>query len=638
MLNGIRKAATNWLGRLVLIVIMGVLILSFAIWGIGDMLRVQGATSVASVGGVEIGMEQVRRTYQNSLEELSQRARRRITNDEAKLIGLDKQVMARLITEASLDQRVGVLGLNIPQDDVVASVTSDPTFKGADGKFDSRRLFEMIRQAGLNEPLFLAEQKKSLLRRQLAAGLGGETVPSRTLMDAAYRFVSEQRTINYFLLPATNANDIAAPAEDVLKTYFESRKNDFRAPEYRKITLVSALPAELGVDLTVTDDDLRRVYERGLAAGRFGSPAKRHAQQVLFPTEAEAMAALLRMSGGAHFEAILADRKIKLEDADLGLKTRAEFADPATAEAVFTTEEGGISTPFKTSFGFGLVRVSKIEPGTEIPFETAKASLGDEAKALKLRSDAKIQQRLDEVQKKIEDAKTAGKALAEAAPAAGLVVQTIDAISATGTDKVGAKVNLAGDAETLKAIFQSDIGLDNEAIRLREGGLVWFEIAGVEPARDRPFDEVKAEALLRWRTDEASRLLVEKANGYVKRLEAGEEPGDVARSAGAEILEISVNRREGGAVGPTGAAQAFAVKIGGAASASTIEGGRVVLKVTNTAVTPLDPASGIGVQLSKQLGEQLGEDMVTQYVQRLQSELGANINQRLLQSAIGGGS
>ena len=104
MLDGIRKASKNWLGRAVLTVIMGILVLSFAIWGIGDMLRVTGSTFVAKVGKTEISAETFRNSYNTTLEQVSQQLRRRLTNDEARAFGLDRQVLSRLISEAALDQ------------------------------------------------------------------------------------------------------------------------------------------------------------------------------------------------------------------------------------------------------------------------------------------------------------------------------------------------------------------------------------------------------------------------------------------------------------------------------------------------------------------------------------------------------
>jgi peptidyl-prolyl cis-trans isomerase D len=637
MLDGIRKAANNWLGRIVLTIIMGVLILSFAIWGIGDMLRVQGNTAVATVGKTVIDAEQVRRTYTNALDDLSQRSRTRVTTEQAKAFGLDRQVIARLVSEAALDQKAKDFGLNLADEDVARITMAEPAFKGPSGQFDRARFYDVLRQAGMNEAMFFNEQKRSLMRRTIASAVGGEPPPPQVLLDAAYRYLTEERTLSYIVLPPSLLGEIAAPDEAALKSFFEGRKGDFRAPEYRKVTLLSALPAEIGVDLTVTEADLRRVYDRGIAAGQLGTPSKREVLQILYANEAEAKAAAEKLAAGTSFEALMEAKGVKPADANLGLKARREFADPAVAEASFALDEGQVSAPVKTGFGYALVKVARIDAGSEVPFDTAKDSLGELAKAEKLRSDPKIQNRLDEIQKKVEEAKIAGKALAEAAPLVGLALRSIDALDATGRDKAGKPVPLPGSEETLKAIYQSDIGLDNEALRLRDGGLVWFEIAAVEAARERTLDEAKAEVLGKWRSEEVARGLAARAEALVKRIEAGEALAAVAE--GVEIKTAKVTRQNGGALGAIGTGAAFAVAPGKATSASLpSDQGRVVLKVDESRASPLDPASGVGLQFKKQLGEQLGEDLVTQYIQRVQSELGTKIDQRLLQNAIGGNS
>src|SRR6476469_5667214 len=93
MMEGLRKAGQSWLGRIVVTIMYGFLILSFAIWGIGDMLRQTGRQVVAKVGSTEISAVAFRDAYQTELQSLSRRARRPITNEEARAYGLDRQVL-----------------------------------------------------------------------------------------------------------------------------------------------------------------------------------------------------------------------------------------------------------------------------------------------------------------------------------------------------------------------------------------------------------------------------------------------------------------------------------------------------------------------------------------------------------------
>ena len=150
--------------------------------------------------------------------------------------------------------------------------------------------------------------------------------------------------------------------------------------------------------------------------------------------------------------------------------------------------------------------------------------------------------------------------------------------------------------------------------------------------------EVKADLLARWKVEETTKKLSAMAADLVAKLDGGADIADLAKGVGVEAQALTINRNAGGAIGANGAAQAYAVAIGKAASASLDAGGRAVLKVTESKLAPLDPASGVALQIRKELSAQLGEDVLTQYVQRVQSVLGASINQRMLQMALGGGS
>src|ERR687884_541771 len=105
MLRGLRKASSNWLGKVVMGAVVGFLVISFAIWGIGDIFRGFGRSSVAKIGDTEIGVEQFRQIYNDRLQQIGAQAGRPITADQARAFGLDRQILGQLISDTALDQR-----------------------------------------------------------------------------------------------------------------------------------------------------------------------------------------------------------------------------------------------------------------------------------------------------------------------------------------------------------------------------------------------------------------------------------------------------------------------------------------------------------------------------------------------------
>src|SRR6185437_5237043 len=261
MLRGIHKASSTWLGRAVMAVIMGGLGVSFAIWGIGDMFRGFGLNSAIKIGDTEISIDQFRQYYNDRLQQISRQAGRPIAPDQARALGIDRQVLSQLVAETTLDEQAKALRLGVSNDDIATRITSDPSFRGINGQFDRDRFQQIIRQAGFTEGRFVEEQRRVILRRQIVLSLSGDIRVPATAMDAVNQYQNEKRAIEYLTLGPAQTGDIPAPTADALSKYFEERKAVFRAPEYRKVTLLSMAPADLAKPDAVTDADAKAYYE-----------------------------------------------------------------------------------------------------------------------------------------------------------------------------------------------------------------------------------------------------------------------------------------------------------------------------------------------------------------------------------------
>jgi peptidyl-prolyl cis-trans isomerase D len=246
---------------------------------------------------------------------------------------------------------------------------------------------------------------------------------------------------------------------------------------------------------------------------------------------------------------------------------------------------------------------------------------------------------VQDLRDKIEDERASGKTLDEAAKVAGLQVRTIDAVDQSGEDKTGSQIaDLPEKDALLKAVFASDIGVDNETLNTRDGGFVWFEVAGIDRARDRTLDEVKDKVLAAWRDDEIARKLTEKANDLAKTL-ATASMEEVAKAQGD--LEVKHNDavKRGGAEGLTAAAVAriFAVPVGEAGSAAGDGQTRILFKILDSTVPPLDTESDVTKGIETQLKSALSEEVLTEYITKLQTDLGVTVNQTAFRAAVGGG-
>src|ERR1700686_3870454 len=172
MLRGMRKASSNWLGKIIMATVMGVLIVSFGVWGIADIFRGFGQSTLAKVGHTEISTEQFRQIYTERLQQIGRQFGRPLTMEQARAFGLDRQVLQQTIAEAALDEEARRLGLGQSNDETMRMIFNDPSFRGGNGAFDPGRFQTVIRQFGFSEQRYVADQRRGWLRRQIAGAIG----------------------------------------------------------------------------------------------------------------------------------------------------------------------------------------------------------------------------------------------------------------------------------------------------------------------------------------------------------------------------------------------------------------------------------------------------------------------------------
>jgi peptidyl-prolyl cis-trans isomerase D len=634
MLRGIHKATSTWIGKAVMGTIMGGLIISFAIWGIGDIFRGFGANSVAKIGGTEISIEQFRQYYSDQLQRLSRQAGRPITSDQARAIGLDRQLIGQMVAETTLDEQARKLRLGLSNEDIAQRIVTDQNFLGANGQFDRARFEQIIRQAGFTETRYVNEQRNVLLRRQIAQSISGDLRVPTSMLTAINQFQNEKRTIEYIALTAAQAGDIPAPTPEQLGKYFDERKVLFRAPEYRKVTLLSLTPADIAKPETITDEEAKAFFDKNQSS--FGTPEKRELRQMAFPTAEEAAAAADKLSKGMSWADLVKERNLKESDLDLGVVTKADIIDPAVADAAFALKSGETSTPVKGAFGSVILQVGKIEPGSQ----KAYAEVAAEIKKGIAEQRAKTE--LSALRDKIEDERAAGSTLAETAKKLNLKSVTYDSVDRAGRGTNGGQIpNLPKTPDVINAAFTTDVGVDTDALQLPGGGFLWYDVTGITRSRDRPLDEVKELVEQRWRDDEAATRLQKKADDMVAKLKAGATLADVAKEIGFTVGSTAGIQR-GKPTPQTPAKLIDAVFKAQKGTAAATEGDsqtqRFVFRVIDVVEPTLDEASPETKQLSSTLQNSYADDIIGEYIGQLEAEYGVKINQQALSQVVGGGT
>jgi peptidyl-prolyl cis-trans isomerase D len=604
------------------------------VWGIGDIFRGFGLNSVAKIGSTEISIEQFRQFYTDRLQQFGRQLGRAITPDQARGLGLDRQLLGQLVAETALDEQSRKLRLGLADADIAQRITGDPTFRGPNGQFDRARFEQTIRQAGYSESRFVEEQRRITLRRQIAQSIsGGLNVPV-TAQAAIYQFQNEKRSIEYLPLGAAQAGDISVPTPEVLAKYFDERKVLFRAPEYRKLTLLSLAPADVAKPGAVPDADTHNYYEQHI--NDYGSPERRVLRQIVFPNADEAAAAHERIAKGLSFADLAKERGMKESDIDVGMVAKADLIDPVVADAAFALKSGEVSAPVKGRFGTVLMQIDKIVPSQQKTYEEVAAQIKREI------AEARAKTEIGNLRDKLEDERAGGSTLAETAKKLELKSRTIEAVDRSGRGLDGKPIaDLPKTPDVVDAAFSSDIGVDSDPLQLPAGGFLWYDVTGITPSRERPLDEVKDQVATRWRDDEIGKRLQTKADDMLGKLKAGTAFAQAASEAGLKVeTAADLQRRKPAGFLPAKVVDAvFKTPKGAPASAEgDQQTARFVFRVTDVIDPKLDAASPEAKQLSTTLQNSYADDVIGEYIARLENDFGVTVNQPALNQVIGGGT
>lgn len=626
MLTFLRDAARSWIAKLLLIL----LVLSFAVWGISGSIFGGVGNSVVTVGDTKVSVLEYRLAYDRQVNMLSQQFGTPITREQARAFGIDNQVLAQLIAGAALDEQAREMRLGLSRDRLAALTAEDPAFRGPDGRFDRAQFEWVLRQIGMRPQDYLKNREQVAIREQIVEAVSDGLAAPATFLQALAQYRGEDRTVEYIVLPRSLVEPVDAPSQEVLNAFFEENKASYAAPEYRRISYVKLEPEDIADPEAITEEDARSHYDRTIV--RYTTPEKRTIEQLVFATEDDAKAALDKIRGGATFDEVVAEQGKSLADVRLGTFQKDRVADPEIAEAAFALEAGAVSDVVAGAFGPILVRVTAIEPAVVRPFEEVAQEIrrdmaNDEANRI-----------LTDVHDAYEDARAAGESMAEAASRQRLKVVTIEAVDRSGKTPEGTILTDLPESNTLlREAFDTEVNVENPAISIGSMGFLYYEVEGVTPARERTLDEVRDQVVADWTSREADTRLIARASEIQKQLADG---GDLAAIAGELGLEVQTRHgltREAtdAGLGEGGVAAAFNVGRGEAGTArGTDSETHIVFRVTEVTQPLGAGADSVPAEERTRIASGIGDDLLDQLVARLQGQYGVSIDRGAVEQAL----
>ena len=521
MLDKLREGAQGKVAK----VILGLIILSFALAGVGSYLNGPARTAPATVNGNDISAPALENAYRNErarMESQMGEAFNQLAANPDYMKQFRRGVLDRLIDQALIDDKARSLGLRVSDEQIKQAIVAMPEF-AENGKFSNDRYLQLIRRAGMTPEMFRDSLRQDMVRQQLMGAVLGSEFALKGEAEQLDRLYNQTRDLRLIRLAASAYVGGIEVSDAEVEQFYKANSARFMNDETVKVDYLLLDAANLGKNIKVTEQDAQDYYDQH--QDLFQRPERRQVAHILIPfgkdekaAEQKAEAVLAKAKAGDDFAALA-----KADSSDtFSAKKGGELdwfekgvMDPAFEKAAFALAKAGdLSAVVKSPFGFHIIKLLAVEPAKTKPFVDVMSDT-----IARLQSEKAKEQFFAEQQKMADSSFENPDSLDLTAEAMGLQVQSTGYFSQADAP---APLN---DPKVLSVAFSEQLRDDNtnsDVIELADGKALVLHIMGHQPKAAKPLAEVKEQVITAIKHDKASEVARGKAQGLLDKLKAGE--------------------------------------------------------------------------------------------------------------------
>lgn len=539
MLQSIRDKASGWLAY----VIIGLIAIPFALWGLGEYFGGAGPLVAAEVNGQEIPVRVVQQETRVQRDQIARAFGGQIPPETFDERAFRNAALESLIQRELLRQAAEEAGFRASAPGVIREIRVIPAFRD-NGQFSPERYRTVLEAQRISPGEFERDIAQSIVLShvQQAIDASGD-LPTQDVAEYA-RLRNQVRLASWKILAAADFDRPDIVDQEAVERYYNENPERFTTPERLQVAYLRLDPALLEADIDVRDEEVREHYEVNIQ--RYAEPELRSVRQLLITGNAEDAEGRIRelrarLDAGAEFGELARefseDSLSASRGGDLGRIARGDL-DPVLETVIFSLPEGLISQPVETRLGWHVIEVTAIEPSRAQPFEEVRE--GVERDLRDRRAEQRQIQILDNL---LSQTFENPDSLAPAARATGLDIRVSDWFTRESGEGIAA---LRPVRETAFSSAVRNDGRNSEAVDLPDGSTLVLRLEQRQEPSLRPIDEVAAEIRELLRRDAAAQAAREQGESLAAQLRAGADVVDLAESdPDGWTRSVAVNRMTG---------------------------------------------------------------------------------------------
>lgn len=538
MLQNIRDRLTGGIA----IAFLVLLSVPFLFFGITNFNFV-GSNNVATVNGEEIPLVAFENAYRQQLQQYGEFAGQ--LSEEMRGM-IRESVLNSLVYDQVIEQYLADSNYRISDEMVTRFIQNAEEFQ-VDGRFSKQAYYDFLGTRGADPLKFEANQRVGMRRGQLERGV----VTTAFVTPGDYRrylnLVREEREVAVATFDIETVAETVEVSDEEIQAYYEERPDEFRSPETVDLKYIELARNELAQQVEITEAQIREYYEQ--ESGRFLQDEQRRASHILIPfgddeeaAREQATSIAERIRAGEPFADLArqysADGGTAEQGGDLGARPVEQFEEPL-GNRIFSMQEGEISDPVRSDFGFHVLRLDEIVAGGPLPLDQVRAELERELRTEKAEN---LWRQKEEV---ASDALFDAENIETVAAAADLPVKTATGYTRNGGAPFG-RNQAAIDAVFDEAVLSGERITD--LVELDANRAVAVEVTAHNEAAALPLAEVRDDIAEQIRSDKARAIVRERAVALENAVRDGQAFAEAAEAAGAGEVTTATIRRDNGEI------------------------------------------------------------------------------------------